>query len=114
MDDGFACDHNRHFYNALRTQIWEDIRTSTLTWHISAGGTILDLCSGPVTVAGGLEYRGEELINSQDQNSKFGNITSNNFSPAQLTTSPPSIHSVFVDVQLALPCAKCSRPCARE
>src|SRR5260221_3712724 len=96
MHEGLVGDVNRQFYNALRTQIWEDIRTSTLTWHISAGGTILDLCSGPVTVAGGLEYRGEELINSQDQNSKFGNITSKNFTPSRMRKEHRCIQTSFV------------------
>jgi len=114
IDERFAGDSNRQFYNALRTQIWEDIRTSTLTWHISAGGTILDLCSGPVTVAGGLEYRGEELINSQDQNSKFGNITSNDFSPGHLTTARRWIHSGFVDLEVPLLGDKWSWPGARS
>jgi iron complex outermembrane receptor protein len=114
IDERFAGDFNRQFYNALRTQIWEDIRTSTLTWHISAGGTVLDLCSGPVTVAGGLEYRSEELINSQDQNSKLGNITSNDFSPGHLTTARRWIHSGFVDLEVPLLGDKWSWPGARS
>jgi iron complex outermembrane receptor protein len=114
IDERFAGNFNQQFYNALRTIQWEDVRTSVLTWHISAGGTLIDLCSGPVTVAGGLEYRSEELINNQDPESKFGNITSNDFSPGHLTAARRWIHSGFVDLEVPLLGDKWSWPGARS
>jgi iron complex outermembrane recepter protein len=114
IDERYAGNFNQQFYNALRTIQWQDVRTNVLTWHISAGGTLIDLCSGPVTVAGGLEYRSEELINNQDPDSKFGNITSNDFSPGHLTTARRWIHSGFVDLEVPLLGDKWSWPGARS
>jgi iron complex outermembrane receptor protein len=114
IDERFAGNFNQQFYNALRTIQWEDVRTSVLTWHVSAGGTLIDLCSGPLTVAGGLEYRSEEFIQNQDQNSKFGNITSNDFSSGELTTARRWIHSGFIDVEIPLLGDKWSWPGARS
>jgi iron complex outermembrane recepter protein len=114
IDERFAGNFNQQFYDALRTQQWEDIRTSVLTWHISAGGTLIDLCSGPVTVAGGLEYRSEELIQNQDINSKFGNITSNDFASGHLTTGRRWVHSGFIDLEIPLFGDKWSWPGARS
>jgi iron complex outermembrane receptor protein len=114
IDERFAGNFNQQFYNALRTIQWEDVRTSVLTWHISGGGTILNLCSGPVTVAGGLEYRSEEFIQNQDQNSKIGNIASNDFSSGHLTTARRWIHSGFVDLEVPLLGDKWSWPGARS
>jgi len=114
IDQRFAGNFNQQFYNALRTIQWEDVRTSVLTWHISAGGTLINLCSGPVTVAGGLEYRSEEFIQNQDFNSKIGNITSNDFSSGQLTNARRWIHSGFVDLEVPLLGDKWSWPGARS
>jgi iron complex outermembrane receptor protein len=114
IDERFAGSSNREFYDALRTIQWEDTRTSVLTWHIYAGGTLIDLCSGPVTVAGGLEYRSEEFIQNQDPNSKFNNITSNTFPAGQLTTGRRWIHSGFFDIEIPLLGDKWSWPGARS
>jgi iron complex outermembrane recepter protein len=113
IDERFAGNFNRQFYNALRTIQWEDVRTSVLTWHVSAGGSLFDLCSGPVTVAGGLEYRSEEFIQNQDPDSKFGNVTSPDFSAGHLTTARRWVHSAFFDVEIPLLGNKWSWPGAR-
>jgi iron complex outermembrane recepter protein len=114
IDERFAGSFNREFYDALRTIQWEDVRTDVLTWHISAGGTLIDLCSGPVTVAGGLEYRSEEFIQNQDPNSKFGNIASNDFSAGELTAARRWVHSGFFDFEIPLLGNKWSWPGARS
>ncbi len=114
IDERFAGNFNQQFYGPLRTIQWEDVRTSVLTWHLSGGGTLIDLCSGPVTVAGGLEYRSEELVNNQDPDSKFANITSNDFSPGPLTTARRWVHSGFVDLEIPLLGDKWSWPGARS
>ena len=102
IDERFAGDFNREFYNALRTIQWKDVRTSLLTWHISAGGTSINLCSGPVTIAGGLEYRSEEFIQNQDPDSKFGNIASNDFPAGHLITARRWVRSGFFDIEIPL------------
>jgi len=63
----------------IRTQQFQNAQTNILTWNLHAGGTLIDLCSGPLTVAGGLEYRSQELIISNDPNSVNRNIIEGNF-----------------------------------
>jgi iron complex outermembrane recepter protein len=70
---------NGSLVDAIRTQQTQDARTSILTWNIHGGGTLLDLCSGPLTIAGGLEYRSQELIIANDHNSVNRNIIAGNF-----------------------------------
>jgi hypothetical protein len=41
----------------------------------SAGGTLINLPAGPLSVAGGFEYRSEDFIQNEDTNSKIGNVT---------------------------------------
>jgi iron complex outermembrane receptor protein len=113
IDERFAGNFNQRSYNALRTIQWEDVRTDVLTWHVSAGGTLFDLCSGPVTVAGGLEYRSEDFIQNQDPDSKFGNITSNDFSAGHLISARRWVHSGFFDIEIPVLGNKWSWPGAR-
>jgi outer membrane receptor protein involved in Fe transport len=70
---------NGSLVDAIRAQQTQDARTNILTWNVHAGGTLIDLCSGPLTVAGGLEYRSQELIISNDPNSVNRNIIAGNF-----------------------------------
>jgi iron complex outermembrane receptor protein len=70
---------NGSLVDAIRTEQFQNARTNILTWNIHGGGTLIDLCSGPLTVAGGLEYRSQELIISNDPNSVNRNIIAGNF-----------------------------------
>src|SRR5260221_1473588 len=70
---------NGSLVDAIRTEQFQNARTNILTWNIHGGGTLIDLCSGPVTIAGGLEYRSQELIISNDPNSVNRNIIAGNF-----------------------------------
>jgi iron complex outermembrane recepter protein len=70
---------NGSLVDAIRTEQFQNARTNILTWNIHGGGTLLDLCSGPLTIAGGLEYRSQELIISNDPNSVNRNIVAGNF-----------------------------------
>jgi iron complex outermembrane receptor protein len=70
---------NGSLVDAIRAQQTQDARTNILTWNVHAGGTLIDLCSGPLTIAGGLEYRSQELIISNDPNSVNRNIVAGNF-----------------------------------
>jgi iron complex outermembrane recepter protein len=70
---------NGSLVDAIRTEQFQNARTNILTWNVHAGGTLIDLCSGPLTVAGGLEYRSQELIISNDPNSVNRNIIEGNF-----------------------------------
>ncbi|MBV8099397.1 MAG: Plug domain-containing protein, partial [Verrucomicrobia bacterium] len=56
--------------------IWEDIRSDISQFHTVVGTTdLFDLPSGSIGVAGGFEYRSEDYIQNDDQNSKTGNLT---------------------------------------
>src|SRR5260221_273964 len=70
---------NGSLVDAIRTQQFENARTDIATWNIHAGGPILDLCSGQVLLAGGLEYRNQSLIIQNDPNSTNRNIIAGNF-----------------------------------
>jgi iron complex outermembrane receptor protein len=70
---------NGSLVDAIRAEQRQDARTNILTWNIHGGGTLIDLCSGPLTIAGGLEYRSQELIISNDPNSVNRNIIAGNF-----------------------------------
>jgi iron complex outermembrane recepter protein len=70
---------NGSLVDAIRTEQFQNARTNILTWNIHGGGTLLDLCSGPLTIAGGLEYRSQELIIANDPNSTNRNIIAGNF-----------------------------------
>jgi hypothetical protein len=71
VDETVAGDLKCAFCNTLRTNYSLDNRTDILTWNIHAGGTVIDLCSGPLQVAGGLEYRSEEMVQSNDKNQEL-------------------------------------------
>jgi iron complex outermembrane receptor protein len=84
--------------------IWEDIRSSISQFHTVAGTTdLFDLPSGPLAVAGGFEYRSEDYIQNDDQNSKTGNLTAIQFPVWRLINARRYIWSIFgeVDVPLA-------------
>jgi outer membrane receptor protein involved in Fe transport len=78
-DQNINIHPNSIFYPALRTEQIEDNRTDLVQWTLKAGGTLINLPSGPFTAAGGLEYRSESLIQSNDKNSEFNNIASGDF-----------------------------------
>jgi hypothetical protein len=79
-----------------------DARTDVVQWVLKGGGTLLDLCSGPLNVAAGLEYRSESLIVSNDNLSKLRLIGNGDFLGKQ-TNGRRSIRSAYweVDVPLA-------------
>jgi hypothetical protein len=80
---------NRAFYGdrQLVASIWQEARTDIFQYHTAAGGTLVDFPAGPLTVAGGFEYRSELFIQDQDQNSKFANITDPQYSLGRLANS---------------------------
>jgi len=67
---------NKAFYGAkgLTADIWLDNRTELASLDLTAGGTVVDLPSGPLAAAIGLEYRSETYIQSSDANSHGGNV----------------------------------------
>ena len=86
-----------------------DSRTDLVQWVLKAGGTVLDLCSGPLNVAGGLEYRSESLIQANDHLSELGLIGNGDFLGKQ-TTGRRYIKSGYWEVDLPLAGDKWSWP----
>jgi iron complex outermembrane recepter protein len=83
--------------------IWEDIRSSISQFHSVLGTTdLFDLPSGSIAVAGGFEYRSEDYIQNDDQNSKFGNLTAIQFPVGRLINARRYIWSIFGEVDVPL------------
>jgi iron complex outermembrane recepter protein len=86
----------------LIDSIFENIRTDIMQFHTVAGGTLWDLPSGPLNVAGGFEYRSEDYIQNDDQYSKTGNLTAPQFPIGTLTNARRYIWSIFGEVDIPI------------
>ena len=104
---------NAAFYPALRTQQILNSRTDLINYILKAGGTVISLPSGDLTLAGGLEYRSESFIQANDPNSRISNITSDNF-PGKLTSARRNIWSIYGELDIPLLGNKWSWPGARS
>jgi iron complex outermembrane receptor protein len=104
---------NGSLVDAIRTEQFQNARTNILTWNIHGGGTLIDLCSGPLTVAGGLEYRSQELIIANDPNSVNRNIIAGNFL-GEGTSARRYVRSGYVQVSIPLLGEKWSWPGLRS
>ena len=95
-DEQFA-GPNRAFYGNpnLIGSIWENIRSSIMQFHTTAGGTLFETPAGAIQVAGGFEYRSEDYIQSDDNNSKSGNLTAIQFPLGTLINARRNIWSIF-------------------
>jgi iron complex outermembrane receptor protein len=112
-DENLNVHPNQQFYNALRTEQVENNRTDVVQWTIKAGGTVVELPAGPLTVAGGLEYRSESLIQGNDQNSEFDNIASGDFQ-GKLLSARRYIKSVYGELDVPIVGQKWSWPGLRN
>jgi iron complex outermembrane recepter protein len=103
--DEFLFAPNRVFdrNKNLVGSIWEDIRSDISQFHTVVGTSdLFDLPSGSVGVAGGFEYRSEDYIQNDDQNSKFGNLTAIQFPVGTLINARRYIWSIFGEVDVPL------------
>jgi iron complex outermembrane receptor protein len=112
-DENLNVHPNQRFYDALRTQQIQNNRTDIVQWTIKAGGTVWELPSGPITIAGGLEYRSESLIQGNDKNSEFFNITSADFA-GPLLSARRYIKSIYGELDVPLVGNKWSWPGLRN
>jgi iron complex outermembrane receptor protein len=112
-DENLNVHPNQQFYNALRTEQIEDNRTDIVQWTIKTGGTVVELPSGPLTIAGGMEYRSESLIQSNDHNSEINNIASGDFE-GKLLSARRYIKSVYGELDVPLIGEKWSWPGLRN
>jgi iron complex outermembrane receptor protein len=86
-----------------------DSWTDLVQWVLKAGGTVLNLESGPLNLAGGIEYRSESLIESNDELSRLRLIGNGNF-VGQQTNGRRYIKSGYLEVDLPLAGAKFAGP----
>jgi iron complex outermembrane recepter protein len=103
--DEFRFAPNRAFDRNpnLVGSIWEDIRSDIAQFHTVVGTTdLFDLPSGSVAVAGGFEYRSEDYIQNDDQNSKLGNVAAIQFPVGTLINARRYIWSIFGEVDVPL------------
>ena len=104
---------NAIFYPYLRTSQYEDNHTDLIQYRLLTGGTIWSLPSGDITAAGGLEYRSESLIQSNDVNSRNFNITSSDF-PGHLLSSARWVQSMYGELSIPILGDKWSWPGLRS
>jgi outer membrane receptor protein involved in Fe transport len=103
---------NRELDNAIRTVQWQDYRYTLTLLDLRTGGTVVDLPSGPLTIGGGYEYRGDALIEGVDENSSHFNIAQGNFlGPHQ--NGHRYVHSLYTEVSVPILGDKWSWPGAR-
>jgi iron complex outermembrane recepter protein len=107
---------NREFYGdkQLVISIWNDNRTDILQYHLTAGGPLIELPAGPLTVAGGFEYRSESFVPNEDPNSKYGNVTDFQNALAPLETGKRYIWSIFGEIDLPIIGGQWSWPGLRD
>jgi iron complex outermembrane receptor protein len=102
-DESVAGPNSAFYKNSnLIGNIYENIRTDIMQFHTVAGGTLVDLPSGPINVGGGFEYRSEDYIASDDPFSQAGNVTAPQFSIGKLTNARRYIWSIFGEVDIPI------------
>ena len=74
VDQSFVQSPNASLVNALRATTDDHARTNLTQWSINAGGEIVDLPGGPITVGVGGEYRSNEYIDYKSQNLRTADI----------------------------------------
>jgi iron complex outermembrane receptor protein len=102
---------NSQFINALRYNAHSIARTDLTQWSIRGGGDLFYLCSGPVTVGGGAEYRSESYISVLDPNYNSHNLTS--FGESQNAAGKDYVKSVYGQIIIPILGEKWSWPGAR-
>ena len=103
---------NGGFVDALRLTTDSKARTSLSTWAIKAGGEVIDLPGGTVTVGLGAEYRDDAYETSIDQNSKNGNIIGSG-GPQSTTSARRNVQSAYAELTIPILGNQWSYPGAR-
>ena len=109
LDNRVSGNFNQEFYSAISTDQHLDSRTDLVQWQLKAGGTLIDLCTGPLSVSGGLEYRSESLIEANDRLSELRLIALGNFLGKQ-TNGRRYIKTGYVEMNIPLAGERLSWP----
>jgi iron complex outermembrane receptor protein len=102
---------NAQFTNALRYNSHQIARTDLTQWSIRGGGDLFYLCSGPVTVGGGAEYRSQSFISVLDPNNNSHNLLA--AGQASNAAGKDYVKSVYGQIIIPLLGEKWSWPGAR-
>ena len=100
-DQAVAAHPNAAFIPFLRADQFEDNHTNLIQYRLLAGGTLWALPSGDLTVAGGLEYRSESLVQSDDNNTKFFNIGDEDFA-GKLQSGARWVQSMYGELSIPI------------
>jgi iron complex outermembrane recepter protein len=109
LDNRVSGNFNKAFYPAILTDQHNNARTDLVQLQLKAGGTLIDLCSGPLTAAAGVEYRSESLIQANDFLSELRLIGNGDFLGKQ-TDGRRYIRTGYVEVDIPLAGEKWSWP----
>jgi iron complex outermembrane receptor protein len=100
-DESVSGHPNAAFYPFVRAQQIEDNHTNLIQYRLLAGGTLWALPSGDLTAAGGLEYRSESLVQSNDFNSRNGNMGAADFG-GKLLSSARWVQSIYGELSIPI------------
>jgi iron complex outermembrane receptor protein len=112
LDFSAVKNPNGGLVNALRLTTDSKARTSLSTWAIKAGGDLIDLPGGTVTVGFGAEYRDDAYETSADQNTRDGNIIGSG-GPQSTTSARRNVQSAYAELTIPILGNKWSFPGAR-
>ena len=102
LDNRVSGIFNNLFYSAISTDQHLDARTDLGQSQRKTGGSLIDLCNDPLSVAGGLEYRSESLIQANDELSELRLIGNGDFLGKQVD-GRRYIKSGYVEVDIHSP-----------
>jgi iron complex outermembrane receptor protein len=74
IDQSVVSSPNRQFVNALKIFTDDHARTNLTQWSANAGGEVVDLPGGPITVGLGGEYRSNEYIDYKSSNQRNADV----------------------------------------
>ncbi len=100
-DESVSGHPNAAFYPFVRSTQSEDNHTNLIQYRFLTGGTLWSLPSGDLTAAGGLEYRSESLVQSNDNNSRNGNIGAADFG-GKLLSSARWVQSMYGELSIPI------------
>jgi iron complex outermembrane receptor protein len=115
VDENLGLRANSEFYGdkQLVDSIWQDNRTDLVDWLLRFGGPIAHLDNGDLIVSAGYEYRSQDFIQNEDDNSKFGNVLDFQYSVGHLTSGRSYLNSLFGEADIPIIGNKWSWPGAR-
>jgi iron complex outermembrane recepter protein len=108
FDSNGPSPNNPGLINAIKALNDRQVRTDLTEWAIKAGGEIIDLPGGPLTLGFGAEYRSESFVDIKDIFSQTGDIVSQGGTANQ--SGKDYDRAAYVEVTIPILGGKCSFP----